>query len=259
MALVLVVDDEADIRELVRLNLELDGHDVALAGDGAAALAAVAAGLRPDVVLLDLMMPEIDGWEVLRRLKGDPDPDVVTTPVVLLTAKSSDLDQIRGGIEGALRYLTKPFELAVLSTAIVDAVEADEAETRRAVQTSALRDLVRIEKGETVERGNAASPAGGTGGRGVRFSRLERRPDGPLPSSDAAGAAAAVPAPDLGRLSARQSEILDAVGGHRTVREASESLGVSRSNVYTSLQRIAAKLSVASVHELVASARERAG
>ena len=115
VALVLVVDDEADIRELVRLNLELEGHDVELAADGASALAAFAAdGLRPDLVLLDVMMPKVDGWEVLRQLKADPAPDVAATPIVLLTARAGELDRIRGCIEGALSYLTQPFNVAVL-------------------------------------------------------------------------------------------------------------------------------------------------
>ncbi len=256
VALVLVVDDEADIRDLVRLNLELEGHEVELAGDGAAALAAVADGLRPDLVLLDLMMPRVDGWEVLRQLKADPDPDVAATPIVLLTAKTGELDRIRGGIEGALRYLTKPFNISVLLEAVTTAIEADEAEARLAAQTSALQHLARLERGEA----DGGRPPSGGGGRRVRFSRLERQPDGPMPPTLAgAPSAPAGVALDLSRLSAKQLEVLDAVGRHPTVRVASASLGVSRSNVYASLRRIAAKLHVVSVHELVAFARERAG
>jgi len=260
VALVLVVDDEADIRDLVRLNLELEGHDVELAGDGAEALAAVADGLRPDLVLLDLMMPRADGWEVLRQLKADVDPDVAAMPIVLLTARTGDLDRIRGGIEGALRYLTKPFSVAVLLSAVTDAIEADEAEARLAAQTSALQHLARLERGEASEPNDVPAPSAG-GGRRMRFSRLERRPDGPVPVT-AAGTASTVGsgvALDLSRLSPKQLEVLDAVGEHPTVRVASAALGVSRSNVYASLRRIAAKLHVASVHELVAYARERSG
>lgn len=259
--LVLVVDDEADIRDLVRLNLELEGHEVEVAPDGAAALAAVAEGLRPDLVLLDLMMPTVDGWEVLRQMKADADPDVAATPIILLTAKTGELDRIRGGIEGALRYLTKPFNVGVLLDAVTDAIEADEAEARLAAQTSALQHLARLEKGETGEPDGSSSGAADGAGRRVRFSRLERRPDGPLPSAAApAGrSSSASVALDLSRLSAKQLEVLDAVGRHPTVRVASAALGVSRSNVYASLRRIAAKLHVASVHELVTFARERAG
>jgi len=250
VALVFVVDDEPDLRDLVRLNLELDGHDVEVAGNGAEALAAMADGARPDLVLLDLMMPKVDGWEVLRRLKSDPDADVASTPVVLLTARTSDMDRIRGGIEGALCYLTKPFEMGVLLRVVAEAISADEAEARLAAQTSALQHLVRLERGEAVETAPAASLAAGE--RHVQFSRLERPPERPL------AAAAAAPDLDLSLLSPKQVEVLEAVGGHPTVRVASASLGVSRSNVYASLRRIASKLHVASVHELVALARQRA-
>ena len=256
VALVLVVDDEADIRELVRLNLELEGHDVEMAADGAGALGAFAEGLRPDLVLLDVMMPKVDGWEVLRQLKADPDPDVTATPIVMLTARAGELDRIRGGIEGALSYLTKPFNVAVLLGAVSTAIEADEAEARLAAQTSALQNLARLEKGEAAE---PEAPSGAAEGarRRVQFSRLERRPDGGAPASPGAGATAAALALDLSCLSSKQLEVLDAVRTHPTVRVASASLGVSRSNVYASLRRIAAKLDVASVHELVALARER--
>lgn len=261
VALVLVVDDERDIRDLLRLNLELEGHEVEVAVDGAAALAAVADGLRPDLILLDAMMPAVDGWEVLRRLKADHDPDVAATPVVLLTARTGELDRIRGGIEGALRYLTKPVEMAVLQRAVTDAIAADEAEARLAVQTSALQHLVRLEKGETADAGPAHGAAGGPAGRRVRFSRLERRPDGLdlAPSPSGHGAPAAAGLVNLSRLSPKQLEVLAAVGGHPTVRVAAAVLGVSRSNVYASLRRIASKLHVGTVHELVALAREQAG
>ncbi len=253
VALVLVVDDEADIRELVRLNLELEGHEVEMARDGAEALALVGDGLRPDLVLLDVMMPRVDGWQVLRQLKADADPDVASTPILLLTARAAELDRIRGGIEGALRYLTKPFNVGVLLAAVSAALEADEAEARLLAQTSALQHLARLEKGEA-EVDGAVSEAGL---HRVRFSRLERRPDGPAAAPMAGTSAGAGLALDLGRLSPKQLEVLEAVGKHPTVRVASASLGVSRSNVYASLRRIAAKLDVASVHELVALARER--
>ncbi len=253
-----VVDDEPDIRELVRLNLELEGHEVEVVADGAAALAVLAEGLRPDLVLLDLTMPGPDGLEVLRRLKTDPDPDVAATPVVLLTARGGELDRIRGGIEGALRHLTKPFTMAALAKVVAESLEADEAEARLAAQTSALRQLVRLEKGDTVDVETGQDHRTGTR---VRFSRLERRPDqpswpAPTPASHERAAAGTVL--ELSRLSPKQQEVLRAVGGHPTVRLASAQLGVSRSNVYASLRRIAAKLDVASVHELVALAREQA-
>src|SRR3712207_5673895 len=122
MASILVVDDEADIRELVRINLEIDGHDVITAADGGEALE-YAVGEHPDLIVLDVMMPEVDGWEVLARMKNAPDPVVAEIPIIMLTAKSDDLDRIRGGIEGAIRYLTKPFSPAELRAEIGQALE----------------------------------------------------------------------------------------------------------------------------------------
>src|SRR4051812_49339778 len=107
MATVLVVDDEPDIRYLVKVNLELDGHTVRTAANGAEALEEVRRE-APDVVLLDVMMPEVDGWTVLETMKGEPDPDVRTIPIVMLTAFGGDEGEVRSGIEGAIRYLTKP-------------------------------------------------------------------------------------------------------------------------------------------------------
>ena len=123
MGRILIVDDEADIRELVRINLELDGHQVATAGDGAEAMDAVRR-MRPELVILDVMMPGVDGWEVLASIKAETDPDLSHIPVVMLTARTDDVDKIRGGIEGAIRYITKPFSLAELS-ASASASEAD--------------------------------------------------------------------------------------------------------------------------------------
>ena len=258
VALVFVVEDEPDLRGVVRRNLELDGHEVAAAADGGEALAALAAGLRPDLVLLDLSMPGLDGWEVLRRLKSHVDPHIAGAPVVVMTGRSSELDRIRGGIEGAVRYLTKPVEMGALSQVVAEALAADESEARLCAQRAALQRLVRLERGEAADGDTGGD---GADGRRVRFSRLERRPD--LPHRPAPSLAAERPAPpavlDLSRLSTKQAKVLEAVGRHPNVRIASAQLGVSRSNVYASLRRIAAKLGVGSVHELVALARERAG
>src|SRR5437016_11309498 len=106
MGRVLVVDDEPDILELVRLNLELEGHDVLLAPDGPTGLDIVRREL-PDLVILDVMMPAMDGWEVLQQIKSDPDAGVSEVPVIMLTAKADDRDRVRGGIEGASRHSAK--------------------------------------------------------------------------------------------------------------------------------------------------------
>jgi DNA-binding response OmpR family regulator len=103
---ILIVDDEEEIRELCRVNLEFEGFEVVEAADGLEALA-ISQESRPDLIFLDLMMPRMDGWEVLRRLKEKD--ETASIPVVLLTAKTSEEDQIRGWEEGILEYISKPF------------------------------------------------------------------------------------------------------------------------------------------------------
>src|SRR5690606_29121779 len=105
---VLVVDDEATIRDIVRRYLTADGFDVAEAGDGEDALRQFE-DRRPDLVVLDVMMPGMDGLEVLRRLRAKS-----TVFVVLLTAKAEEVDKLVGLSVGADDYLTKPFSLRVL-------------------------------------------------------------------------------------------------------------------------------------------------
>ena len=102
--LVLVVDDEPHITELVGLYLKRAGYRVHAVGDGAAALQA-AASLHPDALVLDIMLPKLDGLEVCRRLRAVGDP----VPVLMLTARDDDYDKILGLELGADDYLTKPF------------------------------------------------------------------------------------------------------------------------------------------------------
>jgi DNA-binding response OmpR family regulator len=105
---VLVVDDDRVIQQLLEVNLELEGYDVvARASDGNEALDK-AAELKPDIIILDIMMPKMDGLEVCRRLKADPKLSKI--PVILLSARAQDFD-VRAGLEiGASAYLTKPFD-----------------------------------------------------------------------------------------------------------------------------------------------------
>jgi DNA-binding response OmpR family regulator len=105
-ATVLVVEDDEMVAEVVRINLEADGYTVLHAPNGAAALAAIAER-RPDVVVLDVMMPEIDGWTVLERLRDDP--TTANLPVIMLSAKAMPADQVRGYNLGANGYVPKPF------------------------------------------------------------------------------------------------------------------------------------------------------
>jgi len=100
---ILVVDDERNIVELARMYLEAEGYRVVTAADGREALAQVRAA-RPALVVLDLMLPELDGWEVCRRLRAESD-----LPIIMLTARSDDVDKIVGLELGADDYLTKPF------------------------------------------------------------------------------------------------------------------------------------------------------
>jgi DNA-binding response OmpR family regulator len=105
---VLVVDDDRVIQQLLEVNLELEGYDVvATAADGKEALEKIKE-LKPDLVILDIMMPKMDGLEVCRRLRADD--ELASIPVILLSARAQDMD-IREGLEiGASAYLTKPFD-----------------------------------------------------------------------------------------------------------------------------------------------------
>jgi DNA-binding response OmpR family regulator len=100
---ILVVDDERNIIELARLYLEAEGYRVVAAGDGREALSQVEA-TQPALVVLDLMLPELNGWEVCRQLRATSD-----LPIIMLTARSDDVDKIVGLELGADDYVTKPF------------------------------------------------------------------------------------------------------------------------------------------------------
>jgi two-component system alkaline phosphatase synthesis response regulator PhoP/two-component system response regulator ResD len=103
MTRILVVDDEKNIVELAKLYLRQEGYDVITAADGAAALEQCRAE-RPDLVVLDIMLPQIDGWEVCRRLR-----QAGRIPIIMLTARSDDVDKIVGLELGADDYMVKPF------------------------------------------------------------------------------------------------------------------------------------------------------
>jgi two-component system phosphate regulon response regulator PhoB len=103
---ILVIDDEKDLIELVRYNLEKEGFDVIAATDGQSGLEVVKKH-RPDLVMLDLMMPGLDGLQVCQRLRADPRMGRV--PVIMLTAKATEADRVVGLELGADDYITKPF------------------------------------------------------------------------------------------------------------------------------------------------------
>jgi len=115
--LVLIADDDEDILALVRATIERSGHEVMAVGDGAAALSAMAER-RPDLAVLDIAMPELDGLEVLRRLRADD--ETRDLPVILLTAQAQAADVERGFATGASAYVRKPFSPRDLATRVDD-------------------------------------------------------------------------------------------------------------------------------------------
>jgi CheY-like chemotaxis protein len=140
---VLVVDDEPDLIELCRMSLESQGHRVTVAYGGDEAIAALWNDI-PDVVLLDFMMPGVDGLTVLERLRRELDPHG-RVPVVMLSAKGRPEDALRGLAAGATAYVTKPF--------MIDDLE--ELLTTVAAESPAERDLRRTRAlaSVTAERG----------------------------------------------------------------------------------------------------------
>ncbi len=110
--LILVVDDEPPIVRLVRAKLQADGYAVITAGRGEEALALLE-DQRPDLIILDLMMPGIDGFETLRRVRTE-----LQVPVIMLTARAGDADKLRGLQGGADDYVTKPFNPDELSARV---------------------------------------------------------------------------------------------------------------------------------------------
>ncbi len=104
---VLAVDDDPVIQRLLEVNLEMEGYEVQLASDGLQAVEA-ARSFRPHVILLDVMMPNMDGWEACATIKQDP--ELADIPVVFLSARAQDADIERGTELGAAAYITKPFD-----------------------------------------------------------------------------------------------------------------------------------------------------
>jgi len=132
---ILVVDDEEDIRELVELNLSREGYQVLSCDTGERALELVRSG-KPDLVVLDLMLPGVDGLEVCRQLKADPDARHIL--VVMLTAKGEEADIVAGLELGADDYVTKPFSGKVLVARVRRLL-------RRHVQEVEEKGIVRVE------------------------------------------------------------------------------------------------------------------
>jgi DNA-binding response OmpR family regulator len=141
MMKVLVIDDEAPIRLLCRVNLEAEGMEVLEAPDGRIGLE-LARSSAPDAILLDVMMPGLDGWVVAEKLLDDDATRRI--PIVFLTARADLRDRARGLDLGGLDYVTKPFnpvELATLIRNVVAAVERGDRDHVRAEKIAELREL----------------------------------------------------------------------------------------------------------------------
>ena len=142
MPRVLVIDDEGPIRLLCRVNLEAAGMEVSEAEDGLSGVEA-ARTQRPDVILLDVMMPGMDGWEVFGELLKDD--RTAQIPIVFLTARAELRDQARGLELGGVDYVTKPFnplELAPLVDDLLEGVERGDVQERRRERLAELRQLL---------------------------------------------------------------------------------------------------------------------
>jgi len=112
---ILIADDDLDVALAVQVSLELEGFEVHVIHDGGVAIEE-ALRLRPDLVILDVVMPEVDGYEVCRRIRSDP--RLLNCPVILLTAKSLSEDVVRGFSAGADDYVVKPYDSAELSARV---------------------------------------------------------------------------------------------------------------------------------------------
>jgi two-component system phosphate regulon response regulator PhoB len=140
---VLVVEDEKDIAELVEYHLKQSGFPVTVVFDGASALERVKKN-RPTLIILDLMLPDMDGKDICRMLKSDP--HTRTIPILMLTAKAEEIDRIVGFELGADDYVTKPFsprELVLRVKAILKKREVDQEEAKVIQMGDLLIDLDR--------------------------------------------------------------------------------------------------------------------
>ncbi len=141
MKRILVADDQTDIRDLLALNLRSAGYDVATAGDGLTALASDTAHPN-DLLILDLMMPGMDGLDLCKTLRARGS----STPILMLTAKSTELDRVLGLELGADDYLTKPFSLAELLARVKALLRR--AELVRVAQAAAQTQAASIRNGD---------------------------------------------------------------------------------------------------------------
>lgn len=228
---VLVVDDEDALVQLIRVHLEAAGHGVRTASDGVAALAALRER-APDVLVLDVVMPRMDGWHVLDALAADP--RLADVPIVMLTALSGERDVIRAHLTGAVGYVTKPFQRPELLAAVDEALTPSSEAGRRARREQVRGFLTRLAELDAGRQGE---------GRAVRWSGIE--PPRPRPEP---------PPPPDAELTPRQRQVAALLGEGHGVREIATMLGTSRTNVYAARARVARRLGI-EPHEVAATAR----
>ena len=125
MAKIMLADDEQRVRDMVAFKLEATGHQVVSARDGGEAMS-LATTEHPDLIILDVMMPILDGFEVLRRLKADPALHEI--PVIILSAKGREQDVMTGLRGGAVDYIVKPFSLKELTARVEIALRKRQSE-----------------------------------------------------------------------------------------------------------------------------------
>jgi DNA-binding response OmpR family regulator len=140
---ILVIDDEPDVLLLCRVNLEFEGHEILEASDGEQGFD-IALQQHPDLIVLDVMLPQRDGFQVLQRLSDEPATREI--PVVMLTAKAQEDDQMRGWLAGASGYVVKPFSPVALTDAVrsVLSMTPEQRAARRAEQLTQLSILHRL-------------------------------------------------------------------------------------------------------------------
>jgi DNA-binding response OmpR family regulator len=236
VSVVLAVDDDPDVLALLEVTLRQGGHDVRAAGSADQALSLLSSSVV-DVILLDVMMPGRDGWSLLEQLKEDD--RLAEIPVIMVTARGEPEDKLRGGVGGALRYVTKPFLPEQLLEAVREASSADEPEPtrRRVVQRTSLSELARREAGREVAKARPHLSA-------LSFV------------GEAGPSAAETAATHLSTLTRKQRELLAELGRGRSVAQVATERDVSRSNVYASIRRIHRKLGTRTVSDLALVARE---
>ncbi|MGH3440618.1 MAG: response regulator [Nitriliruptorales bacterium] len=237
---VLLVEDEDQLAQVITLNLELAEFDVVRARDGGEGVH-LARERDPNVILLDVMMPVLDGWQVLRKLKQEEQTRDV--PVIMLTALAEEHDFIQGHLQGAIRYVTKPFEMRDLVATIEDALgppDEEELARRKDRVRTLLQRLAELDSGRSVT------------GPEVRLSRLET-----AKPREAVPAASEADRRRLAELTPKQRYLASQLAVGRSARDLAEELGVSRSNVYAARKRIARKLGVPVDH--VANEAKRLG